>query len=313
MIGRRALGVWLAGWPAAAGAASLADGLGRELRLAAPPRRIVSLNGSAEAQLLMLGVRPIGTNLIHRGYRAHMRWLLGDAAAPAGVMNADWTPDAEAILALDPELVITWSADHAATLGRHVPVFVMPVLHSIADVRANLRALGALLDRDAEAEAVIAAFDARLAAYARLAPRRRTLMSVSFTGNRRYAFTADSLLTEVLGTIAETRRVAPHARLAWVEGGIETIHRADPDAILLIHWASAPQADAADAPVQDRLWRRLRAVREGRVIPVNGFEALAFQSIPTAARLLDTVAPRLYPDIFPAALDEARIMAPRGG
>jgi len=314
MIGRRAFALSLAALPGMARAVTVADGLGRDLHVATPPRRIVSLNGSAEAQMRVLGVTPIGTNLIHRGYLANMGWLLGDGSPVPGVINADWTPNTEALLALDPDLVIGWSAEQAATLGRHAPVFVMRTLNSIAELRTNLRTLGTILGRTAQAEAGIAAFDARLAAYARLAPRRTTLLGVSVTGQRRFQFfAADSLLSQVLGTLGDTQHIAPVSRLAWVEGGIETIHRADPDAILLVYWNIEPRDDVPAMLVNDRLWRALRAVREGRVIPVNGFEAVTFHSIPTATRLLDTVAPRLHPEIFPNALDEDRIAAILGG
>jgi iron complex transport system substrate-binding protein len=296
------------------GASTITDALGRTLRFETPPQRVVSLTGSAEAQMVALGLRPIGTNLINRNYLANMAWLLGDGPPPAGVVNADWTPNAEALLALDPDLVIAWSAEQAATLGRHVPVYVMRTLRSIAALRANLLTLGTILGRTAQAEAGLAGFDRRLAGYARLAPRRTTTLGVSVTGNRRFwFFGVDSLMNELLGTLGDTRRVAPHARLAWVEGGIEAIHRADPDAILLVYWNAQPQDDVPAMLANDRLWRALRAVRAGRVIPANGFEAVTFQSIPTAMRLLDHVAPRLHPDIFPVPLDEARIAAILGG
>jgi len=114
---------------------------------------------------------------------------------------------------------------------------------------------------------------------------------------------------ELLGHLAPIARFPSSAGSFAGEAGIETIHRADPDAILLVCWNPDPREDLAAMLAQDRLWHRLRAARAGRVIPINGFEAVTFQSIPTAVRLLDTVAPRLYPEIFPAPLDEARIAA----
>jgi ABC-type Fe3+-hydroxamate transport system substrate-binding protein len=300
--------------PPARASVTATDALGRRLTLSAPPSRIVSLNGSAEAQLVALGARPVGTNLIHRSYLARMGWLLGDGPPVPGVVNADWTPDAEAILALAPDLVIAWSAEQAETLGRHLPVFAMRTLRSVADLRDNLDTLGRILGRVPQAAQAIAGFDRRLAAYARAAPAPLSVTTVSVTGNRRFFMPpADSLLAEVLGNIADTARAAPASRLGWVEGGIETLHRLDPDAIVLVYWNLEPRDDVSAMLGNDRLWRALRAVWAGRVIPVNGYEAVTFQSIPTTTRLIDTVAPRLYPEIFPTALGEDRIAAILGG
>jgi iron complex transport system substrate-binding protein len=291
-------------------AIAVTDGLGRPIDLAAPPQRIVSLIGGAEAQLIALGVRTVGTNIVHRSYLARMQWLLGDGPAPAGVLNADMTPNAEAVLALAPDLIIAWAVENADLFGRHVPVYLMRHIRSLDGLRANLQALAALVGREALGATVLAGFNRRLAAYARVSPRSFTVAVVSQLGPRRFIiYTANALMTELLDHLGNARAAAPRSRRGMIEGDIETMHRLDADAIVLVSFVPMPRPEPPAALQGSRLWRTLRAVRDGRVVTVDGFEAVAFQSIPTAARLLDTVAPRLYPDIFPTALDDARIAA----
>jgi iron complex transport system substrate-binding protein len=295
-------------------AVTVTDGLGRRVSLPSPPRRIVSLIGGAEAQLIALGVRTVGTNIVQRGFVERMWWLLGDTRQPPGVLSADMTPNPEAILALEPDLIIAWAIEHAEFFSRHVPVYVIRHIRTLADLRSNLRALATLVGRGPEGNDVIAAFDRRLLAYTRLAPRSASLSVISQAGNRRFIiYAANTMLTEVLAHVADTVAVAPRSRAGWIEGGIETLHSLDPDAIILIDWSLPPRSDPPAGMRGNRLWHDLRAVRSNKVVTADGFEAVTFQSIPTAARLLDTIAPRLYPDIFPTALDEDRIAAILGG
>lgn len=294
-------------------AVTVTDGLGRQISLASPPRRIVSLIGGAETQLIALGIRTVGTNIVQRGFVARMGWLLGDSPQPPGVLSADMTPNPEAILALAPDLIIAWAIEHAEFFSRHVPVYVMRHIRTLADLRGNLRALATLVGREAKGDDVIAAFDRRLLAYARLSPRSASLSVISQAGNRRFViYAANTMFTELLAHVSDTAAVAPRSRTGWIEGGIETLHGLDPDAIVLVDWAPTPQPDPPAALRSNRLWRDLRAVRNNRVVTVDGFEALTFQSIPTAARLIDTVAPRLHPGIFQTGLDEPRIAAALG-
>ncbi|MEZ6030845.1 MAG: ABC transporter substrate-binding protein [Hyphomonadaceae bacterium] len=75
---------------------------------------------------------------------------------------------AEEVIRLDPDLVLAgqYAATTATSLLRHLGyrVEVFPPENDFDDMRANIRRLGELVGEQARAEAVIADFDARLAA-----------------------------------------------------------------------------------------------------------------------------------------------------
>ena len=150
---------------------------------AAAPERVVSMNVCTD-QLAMLVAAP--------GQLHSVSWLARDPGTSAmAEAAADWPVNhgrAEEIFVMQPDLVLAGSytarpaVDLLRRLGFEVVEFAPET--SIEDIRDNLRRMGKVLGQEARAEAVVAAFDAELAAIPSTrgpAPRAVVYNANSFT------------------------------------------------------------------------------------------------------------------------------------
>ncbi|MFN3526228.1 MAG: ABC transporter substrate-binding protein [Paracoccus sp. (in: a-proteobacteria)] len=130
------------------------------------PARVVSMNLCTD-QLALLIAGP--GQLVSVSYLAH------DPRASAMAVEAAAIPAnrglAEDILRLAPDLVLAGSFSATATVDMlrrtGMPVEVFPPESDFDDIRTNLRRMGHALGREAQAEALVARFDADLAALSR--------------------------------------------------------------------------------------------------------------------------------------------------
>ncbi|OWJ75670.1 cobalamin ABC transporter substrate-binding protein [Haematobacter missouriensis] len=143
---------------AAAGAAERPTDAGRIL-----PRRVVSMNLCTD-QLAMMLAAP--------GQLVSVSYLASDPRASAMTMEAARYPRnyglAEEIVLLKPDLVLAgrYSAGATTALLKRigVPVQVFDPETGLADIRNNVRRMGAILGRETEAERLVSRFDSDLAA-----------------------------------------------------------------------------------------------------------------------------------------------------
>lgn len=147
--------------PLAAAEVTAEDGLGDELVLEEPAQRIVSLSPHATELLFAAGAgeRVVAVSS-HSDYppEATERTDIGGYSGP----------DMEAILAAEPDLVIAWAEGNPRGPVRRlrelgVPVFVSDP-RGLADIPAELRALGRLAGTSETAEPAADDFTERLAA-----------------------------------------------------------------------------------------------------------------------------------------------------
>ena len=148
------------------------------------PERIVALYNEPFGHLATLGVWPVAV-LANPEMLADEATYLPDGSAIPQVGNADGSPDAELIASHDPDLIFVWGTEEVDSLGGIAPVLAMDGT-AIAGEEAysGQRAVAAILGMQAEAEAAIAEFDARVAAYAALVPERPTVLKLSASGDR---------------------------------------------------------------------------------------------------------------------------------
>jgi len=128
------------------------------LTAAAPPTRVASLNLCTDELALLLAAP-------HQ--LASVTWLAADphetALAPRTHGLALNNGRLDSVAALHPDLVLTsgpstrYAAELAARMGTRVLDVPPPI--TIADVRANVRAVAAALGRPAAAASILAAFD----------------------------------------------------------------------------------------------------------------------------------------------------------
>jgi iron complex transport system substrate-binding protein len=282
---------------------AVVDGIGRVVTLHRPARRIVALNAFSVAQLAALGINPVGANLAEP-YFTTARYLFPAGRPIQAITGADGVPDAERIIALEPDLVIAWSVEEADLLQAFAPVMVVGNLRSVAAIKDNLLQFGVLTGRQDKAEAEIAAFASRLAADTVRWPRNRTLLTLGhFGGANLFAPSQTNALIEMLDQIVIARQPLWRARSGWVETSLEAIYAQDADIMLLFRWTLDGDMNPPKAISEQPLWPTLRAVRTGRVVVLNGYEAFTFQSIPTAAHLLQVLVPRLSSFCSPSNTD----------
>lgn len=135
---------------------------GTELVLAEPPRRLLPTN-AAWVDFVSLLVGPERIVALPSAAFGYSR--LGEEAGAWGELEPLPVFEGERILALAPDLVLAhaWqNPETIATLQRAgIPVLVVPVPESWAEITATLELLGTLLDVPERARAELAALEAR--------------------------------------------------------------------------------------------------------------------------------------------------------
>lgn len=163
---------------------------------AEPPRRVVSMNLCTDQLALLIGApgqvvsvsdwaaKPSASNMVEAA-----------AALPANGASA------EQVFLMKPDLVLagTFTNRVAVDMLRRLGLRVeqLSPARSVDGVKAAIREMGALLGRDARAEAVVAAFEAALAAEAeRAASLGREEAAYHYANN--YTSGADTLAAEAM-------------------------------------------------------------------------------------------------------------------
>jgi iron complex transport system substrate-binding protein len=295
---------------------TVTDSLGRSLAFDRPPERVVALYNDAYGQLATLGIRPVGV-LVNPEMTADGTYFLPDATTIPSVAGAD-SFDAEAIAALDPDLIIAWGPEEVAALEGIAPVYATAGIATFDDTKADLLRLGTLFGVADVAQDRIAAFEARLAAYAAIVGSRDTtiLKLGASDGGRFEPATINDPVCGVLFNAVGTcdwpdPSGATGAAASWsYETGIETIVQMNPDVIVLNNWSSMTTADLLASLNQNPLWAELDAVRNGRVVFLEDYSNPIASSVAAAVKTLDLLVPAIYPDLFPTGpLTEDQVAA----
>lgn len=265
------------------GAAVVRDDFGDTLRLAAPPRRIASLNPASTRLVFALGA---GARLVGRTH-----WDTSpDSVRLVPDLGPGLRPNVEAVLARRPDLVLLYASEdnRAAAAAFHAAGVATLALRidRIEDFRRAVRLMGAVLDDSARARVLddtVAATLARVRAATDSLPHPRVFW---------HAWTAPvitigrgSFLDELV-TIAGGRNVYGDVDAPSPQVSLEDVVRRDPDLVLAFPTAAAEIR-------ADPTWRAVRAVREGHVVAVD-----------------TTLADRPSPRMGEAAVALARLLHP---
>ncbi len=201
-------------------------------------------------------------------------------------------PSIETIVALHPDLVLGSGelntlefAGHLQRLG--IPVFMVDP-HGIEGIYASILNLGRALNRETDANAVVAQLRKRVdAVKARVAdkPKMRVFMAIWYdpvmTIGRR-AFISE--LIEAAGG----RSVTDDISQEWPEVSVETIVSRQPDALLLENGSKITVEELKARPG----WEHLRAVQQGRVYYTD--DRIEYPS-PIAFDALEDLAKQFHP------------------
>ncbi|HEY8468421.1 MAG TPA: helical backbone metal receptor [Longimicrobiales bacterium] len=272
-------------------AITLRDGAGREVRLAAPATRVVSLLPAATDVILALGA---GDRLVARtDYDTHASL----AALPS--VGGGLTPSLEWLAALQPDLVIAWRDAQSRTLVRRLDEIGIPTYaagpESIADAKRLARDVGKMLGLEPRADSLLSAFEASFEAVRRRIPAGAHMPGVLYLValDPPRAAGPGTFVDELI-TAAGGRNVFADAPALWPEVSLEELVRRQPDVVIVA-------AGGLDAPALDRLraapgWRELHALRAGRIATVD--TDLFNRPGPGLARAVERLAAILHPELF---------------
>jgi iron complex transport system substrate-binding protein len=282
--------VIVVGLGAPAPAFTTRDMLGRDVELAAPPRRIVSLVPSVteilyalNAESLLVGV----TDFCNFPPEARRRPKVGGMVAPS----------LEAIVALRPDLVIATNEgtreDTFTQLSRvGVPVYLVAA-HHVADATSLMRRLGALTGREGAAGPLVARLEQRIEAVKeRVRPLARPRVLYVLWPEPLIVPGREAIVTELIGLAGGQSLTADDAD-AWPRYSLEAAVARQPEVILLANHGAGTGAVAAEK------WQRLAslpAIKAGRLHSVNG--DLMHRYGPRLVDGLEQLARAIHPEAF---------------
>jgi ABC-type Fe3+-hydroxamate transport system substrate-binding protein len=255
----------------AAGPVRVEDAAGRTIELDRPAERIACMQTGCDEILSDLGMVPVATWIPKEV--ADYPIYFGDRAGEVELHQEEI--DVEKIAATRPDLIYVREGQEkeAKQLAKIAPVYTAYSGFETGpdQLKENLREVAQLVGRPDEAEAAIERFDATIAAVKEAAPAdaaETTVFAQSGYEVRKYAgwfrggFFCNTIEREGLGRCALD---APKgSEDGFGEISAEAILDADPDYIVY----QAPAEYGAEPPSKrtDPVWKRLSAVKEGRVI-----------------------------------------------
>ncbi len=254
---------------------ALQDDTGATVRLAAPARRIVSL------------APHITENLYAAGAGAHLVGAVDYSDYPAAATRLPRVggysmPDLEAIVALEPDLVLTWQSGNSDAVVNKLKALGLTVYQSqpeqLEDIPAGIEKMGRLAGTEAVANQSASAFRQRLASLRRQAAGKAAVPMFYQVWHRPLLTVGGSqIITDVIRLCGgDNVFAALPAKAPSV--GIEAVLAADPEAIV----ASGMGRGTPIGLDEWRRWKQLRAVARNNLFHVPA----DFMQRPTP-RLLD--------------------------
>jgi cobalamin transport system substrate-binding protein len=280
---------WLVASPSEAASATR-DMLGRDVTLAAPPKRIVSLVPSVTEILYALNAEPLlvgVTDFCDFPPEARRQPKVGGMVAPS----------LEAIIALKPDLVIATTEgtreDTFTQLARvGVPVYLVAA-HHVADATSLMRRLGELTGREGAAGPLVARLEQRIEAVKKaVLPLARPRVLYVLWPEPLIVPGRAALVTELI-QLAGGQSLTADDPNAWPRYSLEAAVARNPEVILLANHGAGTGAVSMDK------WRRLAslpAVKSGRLLSING--DLMHRYGPRFVDGLEQLARAIHPEAF---------------
>ncbi len=260
-VGLALLGAMIIACGVRAATIELRDQRGLTVRLAAPARRIVS---AAPALTEIAFAAGAADSLVGAG-----AWSdYPDAARALPQVGDAFALDLERILALRPDLVLTWkSGTHPSDIARieamGIPVLVVEA-HRISDIPRVMRLVGAAAGRP-EAEAAANAFEQQLAAFrARFADAAPVSVFIEVWHAPPMTVNGSHFASAAL-EVCGGRNIFADANTLTPIVGMEDIVFANPAAIV----GGGSNVNQAQLRASWDRYRQIRAVRNGHVFHID--------------------------------------------
>lgn len=244
--------------------ATVVDDGGREVSVAAPPTRIISMIPAITETIVALGAAD----------RLVARTAFDEDPSLAHLPSTEQAliPSIEWLARLRPELVVMWRDGQTRTTAARLADLGIPAygaaIETLDDVDSTIRRIGRLLGLDARADSLVARIHAELDEVRRAVAGRGRPRVLYLIGRDPAMIAGPGTFADELIAVAGGENVFSDGPAGWPQVSLEEIVRRQPDVLIV------PTGDWDG----DRLlewfrraagWRELRAVREGRVYAVD--------------------------------------------
>lgn len=227
------------------------------------PVRIVSLSPTATETLFAIGA---GTQVVAVDNQSNY-----PADAPMTKLSG-FRPNAEAVAAYQPDLVVTSSSANnliPALDKLHIPVLLEPAAKSIGDAYVQMRQLGFATGHDAAARKLVSQMKLKIDAAVAATPKAKTVSVYHELSPDFYSATSKTFIGRVyslfgIGNIADA---ADKTGSGYPQLSAEYVIASNPSLIVL---ADTKCCDQTAASVKSRPgWSSIRAVQRGNVVAAS--------------------------------------------
>ena len=275
---------------------TVTDSLGREVTLAAPPLKIVSLAPSNTEILFALGA---GDLLIGRDEFSDYP---AEALDVPSIGSLYPSVNAEAVVALEPDLVlaagITNPDDVQKLADLGLTVFSTRIAGTIDDIYADITDVGKLTGHNDEAAALVADMQARVAAVqtatANVTERPSVFYELDATDPSSPYTTGPGTFNDQLITLAGGENVGNLSTDQYFQISLEQLVAADPQVIVLGSFTYGGQTPEIVAARDG--WADISAVKNGKVFTFD--DNLISRPGPRIVDGLEELAKLIHPELF---------------
>ncbi len=277
-------------------AITLVDGLGQEITLSQPAQRIVSLAPSNTEILFALGA---GEQVVARDSFSDYP----PEAAEVTDIGGGWGEiDTETILSLNPDLVLAAEINAAeqvqALRDLGLTVYYLANPEDLEGMFENLHIVAQLVDRETEAEALIAELESRVTAVDERVSsvETRPLVFYELDGTEPNApwTSGPGTFIDLLIARAGGENLGNVLDSDWAQISVEELITQNPDIILLgdYIWGGVQPEDVAARAG----WQAITAVQNDQIYPFD--DNLVSRPGPRMVAGLEQLAQILHPELF---------------
>lgn len=278
-----------------AGPIVVTDGLDRQVTLAEPATRIVSLAPSNTEILYAIGAggTVVGVDPFS-DYPA-------EAQTNATVITTYPNVSTEAVVALEPDLVLAASVtnpdDVAALEALGLTVYAVGLPATVEDIFAHITTIGELTGKTAEAEVVVTAMQQRLDALtAKLegASQLTVFYEIDDSEPGKPWTAGPGSFTDVLITLAGGQNLGSTGTEQYFQMSVESIIEGDPDVIIFSH--AGYSGRTRDEVLARPGWENVSAIWKGNVFSIDA--NLVDRPGPRILGGLEALAEMIHPELF---------------
>jgi iron complex transport system substrate-binding protein len=261
------------------------DELGRTVEIPDRPHRVICLIPSVADIVYSLGA---GADVV--AISDFTKYPKEAVQKPS--IGLPLNPSIETIVALHPDLVLGSGelnslefAGHLQRLG--IPVFIVDP-HGIEGIYTSILSLGIALNREADANSLVARLRTRVEAVkVRVADKPRLSIFMAIWYDPVMTIGKRAFISELIEA-AGGRSVTDDISQEWPEVSLETIVSRQPDALLFVSGSNITVEELKTRPG----WGHLRAVQQGRIYYTD--DRIQYPS-PIAFDALEDLAKQFHP------------------